>query len=95
MTRTSVPISDPAFAGWTQRERPRRLERRLEFPDYATTRAFLDRAAELSEQTGVYPDLSFGRTYVNLVLLADEASGELTAEVLHFAQAIAHLAHSG
>ncbi len=59
---------------WTLRKRPERLEARVEFPDYEATRVFLDAAAEMSRQEDVYPDLSFGRTYVNLTLHA--ASGE-------------------
>ncbi len=56
---------------WTPRprtERAERLERRIEFPDYASTRDFLERLNTLSEQTGRFPDISFGRTYVNLTL---------------------------
>jgi pterin-4a-carbinolamine dehydratase len=63
-----------------------RLERRLEFSGYEETSAFLDRAAELSEATGIFPNLSFGRTYVNLTLFAEEASGELDAEHIGFAE---------
>jgi pterin-4a-carbinolamine dehydratase len=73
---------------WRRRERPLRLERRLEFPDYEATRVFLDAAAELSEETGIYPNLSFGRTYVNLTLFADESTGELNPELIGFAEQI-------
>jgi pterin-4a-carbinolamine dehydratase len=69
-----------------------RLERRLEFSGYEETSAFLHRAAELSEATGIYPNLSFGRTYVNLTLFAEEASGELEAEQIGFAQQLDALA---
>ena len=93
-----VPTSDPVanqdkhpircVGGhpWRRRDRPRRLERRLEFSDYETLRAFLDRAGDLSEQTGLYPNLSFGRTYVNLSLFADEDSGELGDDADRFAR---------
>lgn len=63
---------------WTVRRRPDRLERRYEFADYASTRDFLDRVAEVCEQAGQYPDISFGRTYVNATLPL--AAGEATAE---------------
>lgn len=56
---------------WTQRSRPERLERRIEFPDYESTRTFLERLNELSEREGRFPDISFGRTYVNLTLRAE------------------------
>lgn len=53
---------------WNERASPARLERRFEFGDYRCTREFLNKAAQLSERTQVYPDVSFGRTYVNLTL---------------------------
>ena len=53
---------------WTQRSRPDRLERRIEFADYETTRDFLARLESLSEQHSRYPDISFGRTYVNITV---------------------------
>lgn len=89
-----MPISegDDARGGaghpWRRRERPLRLERRLVFPDYELLRRFLDRAGSLSEKTGIYPNLSFGRTYVNLTLFANEESGELAAESERFAERI-------
>jgi len=91
-----VSTSDRPGAGspppsWRRRERPLRLERRLEFADYAATQAFLEEAAALSELTGIYPDLGFGRTYINLTLFADEASGELTPAIADFARGLEDL----
>lgn len=84
-----MSTSDPTTRfGWRQRERPVRLERRIEFPDYEATRTFLEDAAALSEETGIYPNLSFGRTYVNLTLFADEVSGELTLDLMAFAERV-------
>lgn len=54
--------------GWTEVERPASLYRRFEFAAYSETRAFLDRLASLSRETGLYPDLSFARTYVNVTV---------------------------
>lgn len=82
----------PESHAWRSRERPLRLERRLEFSDYETTRVFLERSEALSEATGIYPNLSFGRTYVNLTLFADEAGGEITPELKRFADQIDALA---
>ncbi len=88
-----MPTSDrPEPHAWRSRERPLRLERRLEFPDYETTRVFLEGSEVLSEETGIYPNLSFGRTYVNLTLFADEAGGEITPELNRFAEQIDALA---
>lgn len=57
---------------WTQRSRPDRLERRIEFDDYESTRSFLERLNALAESEGRFPDISFGRTYVNLTLRPDD-----------------------
>jgi len=54
--------------GWTEVERPSSLYRRFEFAAYPEARAFLDRLAGLSKETGLYPDLSFSRTYVNVTV---------------------------
>ncbi len=64
-------------SSWQERKRPPRLERRYEFPDYEALRAFLERAAELSEREGFYPDLGFGRDYVNVTIHAAEGENEL------------------
>ena len=42
--------------GWTEVERPSSLYRRFEFADYSETRAFLNRLAGLSKETGLDPD---------------------------------------
>jgi 4a-hydroxytetrahydrobiopterin dehydratase len=54
--------------GWTEVERPPSVYRRFEFAAYPETRAFLDRLAGLSKETGLYPDLSFTRTHVNVTV---------------------------
>jgi 4a-hydroxytetrahydrobiopterin dehydratase len=77
-----------AAHAWTARQRPARLERRLEFSTYESTRDFLDRAAALSERDGIYPDLSFGRTYVNITLHADDPEGPVGERLERFAEAL-------
>jgi pterin-4a-carbinolamine dehydratase len=62
---------------WQERNRPLRLERRYEFPDYYTLRNFLDRAAEISEREGLFPDMGFGRDYVNVIIHSDEKTEKL------------------
>jgi len=64
---------------WTPRprtDRVERLERRIEFADYASTREFLERLNSLSDQTGCFPDISFGRTYVNLTLRPESSADD-------------------
>lgn len=62
---------------WQERNRPLRLERRYEFADYDSLRNFLDQAAEVSEREGLFPDMGFGRDYVNITIHSDENSDEL------------------
>ena len=57
---------------WNVRQRPVCLERRFEFESYSATRDFLDRLGQHSEAAQRFPDISFGRTYVNITLRPDE-----------------------
>jgi 4a-hydroxytetrahydrobiopterin dehydratase len=89
----TVPTSDADQSSstqhqWRRRERPLRLERRFEFPDYEATAAFTERAGALSESTGIFPNLSFGRTHASMTLFADELTGTLTPEIEAFAREI-------
>jgi len=71
---------------WQQRSRPPRLEGRFEFADYGATRDFLDGVADLCEAAGYYPDISFGRTYVNITIRAEDGAAEVSsarADVAH------------
>jgi pterin-4a-carbinolamine dehydratase len=76
---------------WQERVRPVRLERRYEFDSYAELRDFLDRAAELSEREGFYPDMGFGRDYVNITIPAEEGSDTLTPGRRRFAEQLDEL----
>ena len=79
------PPFDPA---WNRRQRPPRLERRLAFADYPQVRDFLERLEQLCEQRQRYPDLSFGRTYVNLTIYPDQDTPDVGNAEEEFAQAI-------
>ena len=56
---------------WQRQDLPPILTRRFEFQSYAETRSFLDGIARLSEEAGLYPNLSFGKTYVSVTIDAD------------------------
>lgn len=71
---------------WQERMRPARLERRYQFAAYSELRDFLDQAAELSEKTGLYPDMGFGRDYVNITIHAEEGSKSVDAGHRRFAE---------
>lgn len=62
---------------WQERIRPVRLERRYEFLDYQSLRDFLDRAAAVSERENLFPDMGFGRDYVNVTIHCDEGTNTL------------------
>ena len=64
---------------WAKRNRPVRLEKRFEFESYEKTRDFLDQLGTLSEKLNRFPDISFGKTYVNITVRpeTDDADAEL------------------
>lgn len=70
---------------WQERSRPPRLERRYQFENYDKLRDFLDRAADLSEAEDYYPDMGFGRDYVNITIHVDDDEKELTESQRQFA----------
>ncbi len=77
--------------GWTEVEQPPLLYRRFEFAAYPEARAFLARLADLSKETGLYPDLSFSRTHVNVTVYGSDgaAVGTEVREFVARAQALA------
>ena len=70
---------------WKERKRPNRLEKQYQFEDYEALRDFLDRAAELSEKEEYYPDMGFGRDYVNVTIHSPDDSDDVTDEQRQFA----------
>ncbi len=78
---------------WVERKRPERLEKRYEFENYETLRDFLDQAAELSESNNLYPDMGFGKDYVNMTIHADE-DGSLKKPHWEFAELLDNLNES-
>ena len=78
---------------WNKRKRPLCLEKRFEFESYDKTRDFLDRLGEYSESKQRFPDISFGKTYVNITIRpVDEIKGDdLGEEYLHLAKDIDNL----
>ncbi len=75
---------------WEQRNRPIRLERRFEFDSYQKTRDFLDRLGSHTEAANRFPDISFGKTYVNITVrpINDDESTKLTDDDYRFASEI-------
>lgn len=80
---------------WQERVRPARLERRYQFASYGALRDFLDRAAEVSEREGLYPDIGFGRDYVNMTIHADEGSDTLDERQRRLAKRLEEVSFPG
>lgn len=76
---------------WQERNRPQRLEKRYEFVNYEELRDFLDLAADLSESKGLYPDMGFGRDYVNITIHTDEGKSDLEQRHREFADRLEDL----
>jgi pterin-4a-carbinolamine dehydratase len=77
--------------GWKPVQSPPSLFRRFQFASYRDTRAFLDRLAALSEETGLYPDLGFGPTHVNVTIYGADGRSPGDSEI-EFATRAAALA---
>jgi pterin-4a-carbinolamine dehydratase len=77
MSLSTLPLPE----GWKSVENPPSLFRRFQFASYRDTRAFLERLAGLSKETGLYPDLGFGTTHVNVTVYGPNGAPPGTAEV--------------
>lgn len=71
---------------WQERNKPARLEQRYAFQDYRSLRDFLERAAGLSAREDLFPDIGFGKDYVNITIYADENNEVLGDNHHRFAQ---------
>jgi pterin-4a-carbinolamine dehydratase len=67
--------------GWREVPTPPSLFRRFQFDSYRDTRAFLERLAGLSKETGLYPDLGFGTTHVNVTVYGADGRAPGATEV--------------
>ena len=63
-TDSATPASRKPVLNW-----------RFEFGGYGETRRFLDQLADLSKREDYYPNVSFGKTYVNVSI---DAEGQAT-----------------
>lgn len=76
------PMTEPeakAFArdvpAWELSEDATRIRRRYSFPDFAEAFAFVGKVAELAEEEGHHPDITFGWGYVEIVLFTHKIKG--------------------
>ena len=75
---------------WRQKDRPECLERRFEFQSYEKTRDFLDRVGDFCEKNNRFPDMSFGKTYVNITIrpIETDDKNQITKVDYEFAKEI-------
>lgn len=60
---------------WTLTHNGSRIERSLEFPDFAQTLAFVNKVGELAEAEGHHPDIKFGWGYCTIELYTHKIGG--------------------
>ena len=84
----------PLPTGWKPVQHPPSVFCRYEFGSYAQTREFLDGLMLLSEETKIFPDLGFGKTYVNVTIHGQNGQMPCRAEI-EFAARAASLAVAG
>jgi pterin-4a-carbinolamine dehydratase len=73
--------------GWKAVSSPPSLFRRFEFASYTQTREFLDRLSLISAESQLYPDLGFGKTYVNVTLHGQPGGLPAAAEIAYAGRA--------
>lgn len=84
MAETGDPISE-----WQRQKLPPQLSRRFEFASYGETRKFLDDVAALCAELGLYPNMSFGKTYASITI--DRGGKEVGEEEIALARKISAL----
>jgi len=70
MSRTDNDTNLPD--GWKAVGSSGALYRKFEFDAYSGTSEFLEKLSDLSESTGIYPDLSFASKHVNVTIHAPD-----------------------
>jgi len=76
---------------WQERARPARLERKYEFSNYEELRDFLDKAADVSEKIGIYPNIGFGKDYANFTIYAEQDENQLSDQERELADTLEKL----
>ncbi|MCB9969604.1 MAG: 4a-hydroxytetrahydrobiopterin dehydratase [Geminicoccaceae bacterium] len=79
---------------WKAVDDARRIERRFQFPNFATALAFVDRVGVIAENEGHHPDIRFGWGYAEFSLQTHKIGG-LHENDFILATKIDALAHSG
>jgi len=59
---------------WNQRDKQGTLESKFLFDSYDVLRDFLDDVADVADEVGHHPNLSFGREHVSVIIYAQDKS---------------------
>lgn len=75
-------------SAWKQKDRANTLEARFDFADFDVLRDFLDDVADVAENVGHHPNLSFGRDYASVIIYAQDQEKGLSETDFNLAQGI-------
>ena len=59
---------------WKESKNASSLEAKFVFEGYETLRDFLDEVAQVTEDMGVHPNISFGRDFASLIIYAQNGT---------------------
>lgn len=76
---------------WKERIKPARLERKYIFENYSALSEFLDQAAQISEKVKYFPDMGFGKDYVNVTINPEADEQSLADKHRQFAEQLENL----
>ena len=57
---------------WNQKESPLRIEKRFEFENFQYISKFMALVDELCKAQNIYPNISFGKTFVSITIFIEE-----------------------
>jgi len=57
---------------WIERESPLRIEKRFEFENYSKISKFMEQIEKLCKEKNIYPNISFGKNFVSLIIFLDD-----------------------
>jgi 4a-hydroxytetrahydrobiopterin dehydratase len=75
LTRDEVEAHRRETPEWAVLDNPDRIERTFKFKDFAEAFAFVKRAADLAEEEGHHPDITFGWGYATVSLYTHKIKG--------------------
>ena len=62
---------------WLEKKSPARLEKRFEFNNYEKISSFMERLEGLCKKHDIYPNISFGKTFVSITIFLESEETNL------------------